>query len=270
MTFSDTSADSRIEGNQVRLLMEAVQVFSLSTDASSSRNVTGLRLKGVGARIRNEWYEELVKSGSKVTPGRKKAILKKINETDPWYGLETLTSWVYGRRSRDKKRATGAGEIPSQSDLIKIEDTGAAPLSQDVAACVIAPAPAPKSRTIWDTLDKVRLAGIDGKLQAKDGRTETLPNCELPAEGRSPEISKTTSASPASSLTPHDSLDGSIPQLASLIPCAKTPTVNRSAAKIFAPGPLNNYIPQTFEQFSAQLEPYESSLDNILKIMDQY
>jgi len=180
--------------------MEAVQVFSLSTDASSSRNVTGLRLKGVGARIRNEWYEELVKSGSKVTPGRKKAILKKINETDPWYGLETLTSWVYGRRSRDKKRATGAGEIPSQSDLIKIEDTGAAPLSQDVAACVIAPAPAPKSRTIWDTLDKVRLAGNDGKLLAKGGQTEITPTSAsrkagagvIPSEGVSIKIEDTS------------------------------------------------------------------------------
>lgn len=65
-------------------------------------------------------------------------------------------------------------------------------------------------------------------------------------------------------------MDGDIPQKASQIQSTINTMVDELSILPFTSNPPNHCIPQTFEQFSAHLEPYESALDRILEIMDQY
>ncbi|KLO10790.1 hypothetical protein SCHPADRAFT_503050 [Schizopora paradoxa] len=69
------------------------------------RNVT---LKGVAAKLRNEWYHELTESGTaaSIKKGERDEILTKIHETDPWYGRDALNSWIFAqrKRARDKEK----------------------------------------------------------------------------------------------------------------------------------------------------------------------
>ncbi len=41
-----------------------------------------------------DWYDELIRTGSKVTAKNKRELLNKINKTDPWYSLNSLNGWV--------------------------------------------------------------------------------------------------------------------------------------------------------------------------------
>jgi len=236
------------------------------------------------------WYEELIKNGSVVTTIAKREILAKINETDPWYSFETLNSWIYGRRKSAKTKA-GANDIPSKSVFVKIEE-----ISTTFPARIVT---VPKGNAFHVALDHIP-QGNDTEIHELMGdfgvnttlliRHHSLPHSvKTPAKGGRTASDITLTCAPRSEVTLRES--GSTSTWASP-DSSRSSTACGSTADEFLPsqiassihntkysgeiplqftlGPPNHGVPQTFGQFSAQLEPYESELDNILEIMDQY
>ncbi|KLO10791.1 hypothetical protein SCHPADRAFT_930333 [Schizopora paradoxa] len=127
---------------------------TVCTSNLTRKGVPSVRLKGVGAKLRNEWYQTLVEEGSAavIRKDKKEEILKKIHQTDPWYGIETLTYWIASQRSRAKKKAALAEQRflnDSQGVPIKLEET------QQSLACPVGISN-PVAEDIGDVADPLR------------------------------------------------------------------------------------------------------------------
>ncbi|KLO10793.1 hypothetical protein SCHPADRAFT_503070 [Schizopora paradoxa] len=113
--------------------METTLSLPANNATLTRKGVPSVSLKGVGAKIRKEWYQGLVATGSAayIRKDKKDEILEKIHKTDPWYGLEALTNWIGAQRSRARKKEALKGHRSVLAGPAESSDALSSPLAED-------------------------------------------------------------------------------------------------------------------------------------------